>query len=209
MLSDSSALFQGSVLTTSSSAVSAQVKRIILELGRQHSAEAAFEAFHWFKDRAGGEALPSSYHACITACVWNGGLTKALELYHESTAAGHKCTLHVFNVLIAACGRTGALDTAMEVRFCHCQSTLQQHTGTTNGNGRVLQLLRALEAAGLEPNTFTFMLFLEACNYKGCGKCDVALALFSRMLQTGMTVPDVAKAKLVAVRVLKSKVEFC
>lgn len=116
VLSETSVLFQGGVVP--GSAASAQAKRIILELGRQHSGEAAYEAFQWLKGRAGGEALPSWYHACITACVWNGGLATALKLYHESTAAGHKCTLHVFNALIAACGRTGALDTAMEVLFC-------------------------------------------------------------------------------------------
>jgi hypothetical protein len=61
--------------------------------------------------------------------------------------------------------------------------------------------LRAMEATGFEPNTFTYMLFLEACNYKGCGKCDVSIALFSRMIQAGLTAPDVTKTKLVAVRV--------
>ena len=58
VLSESSVLFQGNVLA--GSAASEQAKRIILELGRKHSAEAACEAFQWLKDRAGGEALPLS-----------------------------------------------------------------------------------------------------------------------------------------------------
>lgn len=129
VLSESSVLFQGNVLA--GSAASEQAKRIILELGRKHSAEAACEAFQWLKDRAGGEALPSWYHGCITACVWNGRLATALKLYRESTAAGHMCTLHVFNALIAACGRTGALDTAMEVRFHSGHKSRAQVLGTT------------------------------------------------------------------------------
>jgi pentatricopeptide repeat protein len=58
-----------------------------------------------------------------------------------------------------------------------------------------------MDDCGLQPNTFTYMALFEACNFKGHGRCDIALALYTRMKASHVEgIPEVAKANLVSVR---------
>lgn len=63
-----------------------------------------------------------------------------------------------------------------------------------------MQLYEKMLDNGHEPNTFTCMAILEACNFKGRGLFDVAMLLYAKLATTMPgPVPDVIKTQLLQV----------
>ena len=73
-----------------------------------------------------------------------------------------------------------------------------------------MQLYEAMLDNGHEANTYTCMLLLEACNFKGKGLYDVALVVYAKLAATMPgPVPDVLKAQLLEVRLWPLVMRSC
>eukprot|EP00892_Ulva_mutabilis_P010945 jgi/Ulvmu1/8222/UM041_0031.1 len=68
-------MYSPATLQTKATAI--QVSRVIADLGRQHSGEAACAAFAWFQQRSVNLAPYSWQQSCIAACIHNGNLASA------------------------------------------------------------------------------------------------------------------------------------
>lgn len=62
-----------------------------------------------------------------------------------------------------------------------------------------MQAFDMMQDRGLTPNTFTYAILIEGCNYKGRGQFDVAMQIYANLRERMPSVPDYIKGLLLRV----------
>lgn len=123
--------------TLHTAAMIPQVRRIITDLGRRHSGQAACAAFSWFQQRSTGTSPASWQKSCIAACVHNGDIETAESMYGLLLESQQIPSVSVLTVLIVGCCSQGKVDKALQVYhplwLNACMNGKPWHTGSCEG----------------------------------------------------------------------------